>query len=232
MALNNTIAILENLTPEEGLTWLDQKYGSSVKLSSALGPEAQLLSYWISVNSLKTEIFTIDTGRLFQETHDLLAQTNAFLKTNIKVYYPKSSSVERLVSTKGPNSFYNSINDRLECCQIRKIEPLKKALSDARVWVTGIRASQTPSRQKMKLVEWSDQHQVIKYNPLLNWDEESIAELIKKYRIPTNPLLQKGYRSIGCLPCTRAVDSGENSRAGRWWWEASHKECGLHLSKT
>lgn len=232
MTLNGTTAMLENLTPEEGLIWLDKKYGNTVKLSSALGSEAQLLSYWICINKLQTEIFTIDTGRLFQETHDLIAQTNAFLKTNIKVYYPRSSSVEQLVSTKGPNSFYNTIDDRLECCQIRKIEPLKKALSNATVWITGIRADQTQSRKQMKLIEWNDQHQVFKYNPLLHWDESSVNRLIEKYRIPTNPLLQKGYRSIGCLPCTRAVDAKENSRAGRWWWENSHKECGLHLSKT
>ncbi len=225
-----TVSALEDLTPEMGLKWLDEKYGSKVKLSSALGQEAQLLSYWISTHQLATEIFTIDTGRLFQETHDLIAQTNAFLKRNIKVYYPKSSSIHALVSHKGPNSFYNSVDDRLECCQIRKIEPLKKALSDAHVWVTGIRSDQTRARQKMKLVEWNDTHQVIKYNPLLHWEEKRVNELIEKYGIPTNPLLQKGYRSIGCLPCTRAVADHEDSRAGRWWWETSHKECGLHLT--
>ncbi len=222
---------VKDLSPPQGLKWFDSKFGRSVKLSNGFGPEGQLLTYWASVHRLKTEIFTIDTGRLFQETYDLLELTNSHLRQNIKVYYPDSNAVEDLLSRKGPNSFYHSIDNRLECCQIRKKMPLKKALHGASVWVTGLRSEQSHSRQHMKMVEWNTAFNVIKYNPLIHWDAESVAEFIAEYNIPTNSLHQKGYKSIGCMPCTRAVNYDEDERAGRWWWENGHKECGLHLEK-
>ncbi len=221
---------LSVLHPIKGLTWLNDKFGDTVKLSTALGPEAQLLAYWISNQQLNTEIFTIDTGRLFQETYDLLDETNWRLKTNIKVYFPDAPSVENLISAKGPNSFYNSIDDRLECCKIRKVNPLKKALKEANVWITGLRADQSHARQFGKLIEWNETHQVIKYNPLIHWTQEEVMEQIQAHQIPVNKLLKKGFKSIGCQPCTRAVAENEGNRAGRWWWEESHKECGLHLN--
>jgi len=222
---------VRNLSPAQGLKWFDTQFGSAVKLSNGLGPEGQLLTYWVSVNRLKTEIFTIDTGRLFQETYDLLEQTNTHLHNNIKVYYPASSEVEQLITLKGPNSFYHSADNRLECCHVRKISPLKKALAGASVWVTGVRAEQARSRKGMRMVEWNNEHKVIKYNPLLYWDSESVTEFIHEYNIPTNSLHRKGFKSIGCLPCTRAVEDHEDERAGRWWWENGVKECGLHLEK-
>lgn len=221
---------LSTLHPRDGLAWLNNKYGSTVKLSTALGPEAQLLAYWISSQQLDTEIFTIDTGRLFQETYDLLDETNLRFKTNIKVYFPDALSVERLIAAKGANSFYNSVEDRLECCRIRKVSPLKRALKDATVWITGLRAEQSHARQHAQLIEWNETHQVIKYNPLIHWTQEEVNGQIKAHNIPINGLLRKGFKSIGCQPCTRAVEEEEEDRAGRWWWEASHKECGLHLN--
>lgn len=221
-----------NLSPAQGLKWFDLRFGSKVKLSNGLGAEGQLLTYWVSIHKLKTEIFTIDTGRLFQESYDLLEQTNKHLTSNIKVYYPEAKEVTSMVSEKGPNSFYHSVTNRMECCEIRKIHPLKKALSDASVWVTGVRAEQSAFRQGIKLVEWNKTHNLIKYNPLVYWDAESVSELISEYNIPTNTLHKRGFKSIGCLPCTRAVESDEDERAGRWWWENGVKECGLHLQPT
>ncbi len=223
--------IEDNLKPLEaldGLRWIDSIFGSHVKLSSALGPEAQLLTYWISKYQLKSEIFTIDTGRLFQETHDLLEMTNTMFKTRIKVYYPDARSVEEMVSSRGPNSFYHNVEDRINCCNVRKVMPLKRALTGATIWVTGLRADQSRSRKHMKMVEWSDAYNVVKYNPLINWSADEVMNLIETHNIPTNKLHRQGFASIGCQPCTRAISKGEDERAGRWWWENSNKECGLH----
>lgn len=220
---------LQELSPWEGLRLLDAVFGAKAKLSTAMGPEAQLLTYWIAKQKLNTEIFTIDTGRLFQETQDLIELTNQLFDTSIKVYYPDHLAIGRLVSEKGPNSFYHSVEDRIECCKIRKVDPLTQVLAGAKVWITGIRADQSHSRKHMKMVEWNERHQVIKYNPLVNWTSEKVWSLIEKYHIPVNKLHKRGFVSIGCQPCTRAVSEGENERAGRWWWENSHKECGLHL---
>lgn len=229
-----TVEAIENelsrMHPAEGLAWMDSKFGDKVKLSTALGTEAQLLTYWISQQKLATEIFTIDTGRLFQETHELIDETNWRLKVNIKVYFPEAISIENLVATKGANSFYNSVDDRLECCQIRKVNPLKRTLKDADVWITGLRAEQSHARQFGKLIEWNETHQVIKYNPLIHWTHEEVMEQIQTHHIPVNKLVKRGFKSIGCQPCTRAVTEHEEERAGRWWWEESHKECGLHLN--
>lgn len=220
---------LQELSPWEGLRLLDAVFGAKAKLSTAMGPEAQLLTYCIAKQKLDTEIFTIDTGRLFQETQDLIELTNQLFDTSIKVYYPDHLAIGRLVSEKGPNSFYHSVEDRIECCKIRKVDPLTQVLAGAKVWITGIRADQSHSRKHMKMVEWNERHQVIKYNPLVNWTSEKVWSLIEKYHIPVNTLHKRGFVSIGCQPCTRAVSEGENERAGRWWWENSHKECGLHL---
>ena len=230
MSFEEIRANVQTLHPEEGLKWLNKYYGATVKLSTALGPEAQLLTYWISRNHLHTEVFTIDTGRLFQETYDLLELTNTLLKNNIKVYYPDTGTIEKMVSRKGPNSFYHSIENRIECCDARKVMPLKRALTGATVWVTGVRADQSHSRTHMKKLEWNETYNVIKYNPLLDWSAEQVLDLIDEFNIPTNTLHRQGYASIGCQPCTRAIRPGEDERSGRWWWENSHKECGLHVN--
>ena len=149
----------------------------------------------------------------------------------IRVYYPKAEQVEELVTKKGMHSFYESVENRKECCYIRKVEPLKRALRDTAVWVTGLRADQSDNRQNFSLIEWDEPNQVIKFNPLLRWSYDEMLEYLKKHQVPYNPLHDKGYISIGCAPCTRAIEPGEHPRAGRWYWEASQKECGLHQVK-
>ena len=226
--LNN---ILPTLGPKQGLRQVCKTFHGGVKFSSSLGLEDQVITHWIARENLKIEIFTIDTGRLFQETYDLLDFTRKKYGLPIKTYFPEPARVEALLSQKGPNSFYDSVENRKECCYLRKVEPLKRALSEAAVWITGIRAGQSDNRNQMKLVEWDENRQLIKYNPLLNWTKEQVQSYIDIHKIPTNILHEKGFPSIGCAPCTRAVLPGEDDRSGRWWWEGSSKECGLHQTR-
>jgi phosphoadenosine phosphosulfate reductase len=231
MQQDSIINRLLKADPQEGLAFLGDVMGSNARLSSSLGVEDQLLTYWIAVLDQPIEIFTIDTGRLFQETYDLLVVTRAKYKVPVKVYFPQHKKIERLVSEKGPNSFYESVENRKECCQIRKVEPLSRALSGATVWITGLRAEQSANRQGMKVAQWDEQYQVVKYNPLLHMKERELDALVTEFNIPVNTLHKKGFPSIGCAPCTRPVQPGEDPRAGRWWWESSAKECGLHQTK-
>jgi phosphoadenosine phosphosulfate reductase len=165
---------------------------------------------------------------LFPETLDLLSRTEAKYNQNIKVYYPNTESVEKLVSEIGINGFYESVENRKACCFVRKVEPLKRALAGNEVWITGLRAEQSSNRSEMKRIEWDEGNQILKFNPLLDWGFEEMIAYINEKKIPYNPLHDKGFVSIGCAPCTRAIMSGEDARAGRWWWEDSKKECGLH----
>ncbi len=219
---------LLTLTLEEGLKCIDKTFIGGKKFSSSLGFEDQVLTHFISNLDLDIDIFTIDTGRLFQETYDLLDLTQKEYGVSIKTYFPKSSGVEAMVSQKGPNSFYDSVANRKECCHIRKVEPLSRALAGATVWISGLRAGQSTNRNKMEMVEWDHQYQVVKYNPLLYWTKDEIQAFIDLHNIPVNCLHESGFPSIGCAPCTRAILPGEDERAGRWWWEGSSKECGLH----
>jgi phosphoadenosine phosphosulfate reductase len=228
MTLAEVRSAIGELTPAGGLKWIAGAFGPEARFSTSLGLEDQVISYWIGTQQLPIEVFSLDTGRLFQETYDVLQLTRIKYKLPIKVYYPQSSQVEELVLAKGPNSFYDSVENRKECCFIRKVVPLKRALTGAKVWVTGIRADQSANRQSMELVEWDDAHQLIKYNPLLHWSFDDVEKFIKDNNIPVNALHKKGFPSIGCAPCTRAIAPGEDIRAGRWWWETSAKECGLH----
>jgi phosphoadenosine phosphosulfate reductase len=231
MTLAEVRSAIEKLTPQEGLQWLATNFGSSARFSTSLGLEDQVISYWIGTQQLPIEVFSLDTGRLFQETYDVLQLTRVKYKLPIKVYYPNADQVESLVLAKGPNSFYDSVENRKECCFIRKVVPLKRALTGAKVWITGIRGDQSANRQSMEIVEWDDAHQVIKYNPLLHWSFEEVEKFINSNNVPVNALHKKGFPSIGCAPCTRAIAPGEDIRAGRWWWETSAKECGLHIEE-
>lgn len=232
MTLNEVKSAVTALKPSDGLKWLGDHFGSTARFSTSLGLEDQVISYWIGTQGLPIEVFSLDTGRLFQETYDVLQLTRTKYKLPIKVYYPDATQVEQMVLAKGPNSFYESVENRKECCFIRKVVPLKRALTGAKVWVTGIRADQSANRQSMELVEWDDAHQLIKYNPLLHWSFDEVEKFIKDNNVPVNALHKKGFPSIGCAPCTRAIAEGEDIRAGRWWWEASAKECGLHEVET
>lgn len=220
---------LSGLSPEEGLKWLGENVGKeAVRFSSAFGEEDQVIAHMIASKNIPITIFTLDTGRLFQETYDVMDLTRSKYKLDINVFFPEAGDVEQLVKTKGPNSFFASVENRKECCFIRKVKPLRRALKGAAVWVTGLRASQSANRQSFELVEWDADHQVIKYNPLLSWSYEQMTAYLAANKVPVNSLHKKGFASIGCAPCTRAIAPGEDLRAGRWWWEDSHKECGLH----
>ncbi len=222
---------LEGKQPKEGLALVADVMGNAARFSSSFGIEDQVITQMIAASHLNISIFSIDTGRLFQETHDLIELTRNHFNVDIRVYYPLHTAVEQLVSVKGPNSFYQSIENRKECCHVRKVEPLSRALSGARIWITGIRAEQSINRQQMNAVEWDEQHQLIKYHPLFHWTQRELDAYIDTHKIPVNTLHRKGYPSIGCAPCTRAVEPGEDPRSGRWWWEGSAKECGLHTVK-
>jgi|ERR1700757_19980 len=221
--------LIKNKSPEEALQVIALHFQGKVVFSSSLGYEDQVITHFIFSNNLPISIFTLDTGRLYNETYSVLQSTLEQYKKSIKVFYPQTILVEKLVSEKGPISFYESVENRKECCFIRKVEPLKRALQGYSIWVTGIRTEQSEGRKDLPLVEWDEANNIIKFHPLLNWTLDEVKQYIAKHNIPYNPLHDKGFVSIGCAPCTRAVKTGENFRAGRWWWEQNNKkECGLH----
>ena len=217
---------------EETLSFLANEYDGKVVFSTSFGQEDQVITALIAENDLPITIFTLDTGRLFQETYDVFHKTLKKYKKEIKVYFPEAASVEKLLESKGPNSFYESVESRKECCFIRKVAPLTKALKGNAVWITGLRAEQSENRNNLDLFEYDSNFEIIKFNPLLRWTLEEVQKYIDDNNVPQNALHKKGFLSIGCAPCTRAISEGEDIRAGRWWWESSHKECGLHGSST
>jgi phosphoadenosine phosphosulfate reductase len=223
--------ILNPVSVGEGLKKVAELFPGKVKFSSSLGQEDQVLMDVISRNNIDVSVFTLDTGRLFNETYELIEKTEARYKRKIEIYFPKADAVEEMVNEHGVNLFYNSVEERKLCCHIRKVEPLSRALSGVAVWVTGLRSSQTAVRKNLHVIEWLPEKHLYKYNPLLNWSYEEVIEYISTYSVPYNPLHDKGFVSIGCAPCTRAIKPGEDERAGRWWWETSQKECGLHTEK-
>src|SRR5690606_21029166 len=220
---------LDGQSEIESLRILQELFPGEVVFSTSLGYEDQVISDMIFSNGIPIEVFTLDTGRLFEETQKTLQRTNKRYATQIRTYYPETEAVEELVSKRGPYSFYDSVEARKEWCYIRKVVPLNRALKNAKVWITGIRASQSGNRQQMTQLEWDDAHQLFKFHPLLHWEFDQVKTYIKENNVPYNPLHDKGFVSIGCAPCTRAIKEGEDFRAGRWWWEdESKKECGLH----
>lgn len=201
----------------------------NVALSSSLGAEDQVLTDMIFKVNRNSRVFTLDTGRLHSETYKVMDETNLKYGVKLDIFFPKFDSVENLYKTQGINGHFESIQNRKNCCNIRKIEPLKRALKGVDIWITGLRASQSITREDMPIIEWDENFKVIKLNPLINWSENQVWEYIKSNKVPYNKLHDKGYPSIGCEPCTRAIKEGEDIRAGRWWWEdPEHKECGLH----
>ena len=190
-----------------------------------------MLTDIIARHSLPIRIFTIDTGRLFNETYETMEKTVARYKTGIDVFFPQSETVQQMVNTRGINLFYDSVENRQLCCHVRKVEPLNRALQGASAWITGLRAAQTDHRKQIPVVEWLAEKNLYKINPLLHWSFDEVLDYLKKYSVPYNSMHDKGFISIGCAPCTRAIAPGEDPRAGRWWWETSQKECGLHVVK-
>ena len=219
----------QHTEPEAIVAYFIEQLGDKIALSSSLGAEDQVLTHMVAQINSKTKIFTLDTGRLFPETYDLIDRTSRKYKLSIQVYFPDAEKVQAMVNHKGINLFYDSIENRKLCCQIRKIEPLKRAFHGLNAWICGLRSDQAVTRQEIGVVEWDEANQLIKINPLAKWSEQQVWDYIKTNKIPYNPLHDKNYPSIGCLPCTRAVMEGEDIRAGRWWWEnPDTKECGLH----
>ena len=198
--------------------------------STSLGYEDQIITHYISTKEINSTLFSLDTGRLFPETYSVLQNTLENYKKPIQIYFPDTKSVEALITEKGPLSFYESVENRKECCTIRKVEPLRRALKGYTIWITGIRKEQSQDRENISQIEWDSHNEIIKVHPLLYWTFEEVKNYIKDNKIPYNSLHDKGFISIGCQPCTRSIKEGEDFRAGRWWWEdATKKECGLHF---
>jgi phosphoadenosine phosphosulfate reductase len=217
-------------SPQDVLAFFINEFQDKLAFATSLGAEDQVLTEMIAGIDRTTKIFTLDTGRMFAESYELIERTNARFKINIQVNFPERERVEKMVNDKGINLFYESVESRKLCCHIRKIEPLKRALQGLEVWISGLRRSQSVTRTDLKLVEWDESNNLVKLNPLIDWSEEHVWEYIRQKNIPYNPMHDQGFPSIGCQPCTRAVEPGEDVRAGRWWWEhPNHKECGLHI---
>ena len=208
------------------------EFGNRVTFASSLGEEDQVITDMIAKVAPQIEIFTLDTGRLFQETYDLIAKTQNRYKLNFKIYYPDTAAVENMVQKHGINLFYESVENRKLCCGIRKVEPLKRALKDGDAWITGLRRQQSVTRKDIGIIEWDEEYGKVKINPLVHWTLEDVHKYIKDNHVDVNVLHKQGFISIGCASCTRAVKPGEDIRAGRWWWERpEQRECGLHFKK-
>ncbi|THV58545.1 phosphoadenylyl-sulfate reductase [Chryseobacterium candidae] len=211
-----------------GLQILTERFPGKVIFSTSFSYEDQVITHLIK--DLNIEIFTLDTGRLFEQTYETWTSTKAFFKKNIKAYYPDTEELREFVTENGPDSFYQSVEKRKACCTIRKVHPLKKALEGYKVWITGLRSEHSPNRKNMPQLEWDPDNKIIKFHPILHWTTEQVTAYVKDHHLPYNHLHKKGFVSIGCEPCTRAIKEGEDFRAGRWWWEdANKKECGLHI---
>lgn len=219
-------------SPHEVISYLMDTYQQDLAFASSLGAEDQVITHMMAEIDTAARIFTLDTGRLFPETLDLLDKTNKRYNIQINIFFPDAANVEDMVNKKGINLFYESVENRKECCHIRKILPMKRALEGVKIWISGLRSEQSVTRKGLELASWDDNFKLIKISPLRAWDETQLWEFIKDNNVPYNELHDKGFPSIGCLPCTRAVEAGEDIRAGRWWWELpENKECGLHAKK-
>jgi len=221
---------LESKSPQEVMKWALETFKDRVALASSFGAEDVVLIDMLVKISPSARIFTLDTGRLPQETYDLMDKIREKYKINIEAYYPDTRTVEGVVKEHGFNLFYKSVQLRQLCCKVRKIDPLTRAMKDLDAWICGLRRQQAVTRTEIKKVEIDAAHNsILKINPLADWTETDVWDYIKKNKVPFNALHDKNYPSIGCAPCTRAVKPGEDVRAGRWWWETpEQKECGLH----
>ena len=211
------------------LSYFLENFQGRIVLASSMAAEDQVLTDMICKVNPQTQIITLDTGRLPQETYDVIEATQKHYGVKIKVLFPDYKQVEKMLDEQGPNLFLESVHNRKRCCYIRKIEPLQRALSNMTVWICGLRKEQSVTRTGLEPIAWDEQFGLIKLSPLLDWTTEQIWDYIHQNNVPYNALHDKGYPSIGCAPCTRAVEQDQDIRAGRWWWETpEHKECGLH----
>jgi phosphoadenosine phosphosulfate reductase len=221
---------LKYIGVDDRLKMLASQFKGKIIFTTSFGKEDQVITHKIFTNNLDIKVVTLDTGRLFPETYQTFAQTITKYRKKINVCFPDYLSVENMVSEKGPFSFYESIENRKECCTLRKVIPLNRALAGMECWISGIRAGQSDNRSSMTELEYDEHKKLFKYHPLFEWSYEDVDNYINGMNIPYNSLHDKGYLSIGCEPCTRAVVKGQESRAGRWWWENDGpKECGCHV---
>lgn len=228
-------ALIEKTTgmeTEKMLAVLLEEFGDRIALASSFGAEDQVLTDMLCKITGSSRIFTLDTGRLHQETYDVMDATREKYGVTITALFPDRGQVEAMTGEQGPNLFYKSIENRKRCCSVRKIEPLKRHLANLDAWIVGLRKEQSVTRGNLEQIVWDSANGLIKINPLLDWTTEQVWDYIKTNDVPYNKLHDTGFPSIGCAPCTRAVKPGEDIRAGRWWWELpEHKECGLHWDK-
>jgi phosphoadenosine phosphosulfate reductase len=226
---NQLIQKIENKGIKEQLEILAKEFKGEIVFSTSLGQEDQVITDIIFKNNIDIKVFSLDTGRLFEETYKVLQKTTEKYNKEINVYFPEYEQVQELVTKKGPYSFYESVENRKECCNIRKVVPLNKALKGNKLWITGLRADQSEARTELPLIAWDENFKLFKFNPLKDWNLNKVVEYLKENSVPYNILHDKGFVSIGCAPCTRAIKPGEHIRTGRWWWEDNtKKECGLH----
>lgn len=222
----------EGCSAQELLKLVVERFGDKVALATSFGAEDQVLTDMLCSVSSRPSIFTLDTGRLPEETYEVMQATREKYGVQIDVLFPDHEKVEEMVNRFGPNLFYTSIEARKLCCNVRKIEPLKRKLSGLQAWICGLRAEQSVTRTDLRRIEFDENFGLIKTSPLVDWTTEQVWDYIRENNVPYNRLHDKGYSSIGCAPCTRAIQDGEDIRAGRWWWERpEHRECGLHLSE-
>lgn len=227
--VNKLNEILDGKPAEVVLDYMFNSFEGKTGFSSSLSIEDQVITHMLAAINKSAYIFTLDTGRLFPETYDLIDITNKKYNVSIKVFFPDAAKVQEMVNSKGINLFYDSIENRKLCCNVRKLEPLGRAFSGLQAWVSGIRKGQSSTRHDMKAIEWDARNGLVKVNPLIDWTEQQVWDYIHENNVPYNSLHKKGFPSIGCQPCTRAVAEGEDIRAGRWWWEIPDtRECGLH----
>ena len=227
---------MAGLHPAERLAWLrdelDEQALGPIVFTHGFGIEGQAIFHWIAAQNLAIDVVTLDTGRLFAETYDLWAETEARYGRRIRAIHPDHAELETMVARQGVNGFYDSREARETCCAVRKTRPLDRALDGAAVWITGARADQTAVRREAGLIAYEESRDILKFNPLFDWTRDDVMKVVAAENIPINALHAKGFASIGCAPCTRAIAPGEPERNGRWWWENdSSRECGLHLPR-
>lgn len=228
--IKNSIIAKKDLSWENRITEIGQEYKGTVIFSSSFSIEDQIITHIIASQKLDITIFTLDTGRMFDETYEVWQQTKNKYGINVIPYYPNQDALKAFVDNKGINSFYESKENRLECCGIRKIEPLKRALKGFNVWISGVRSAQSAFREDKEISEIDNVNEIVKFYPILELSDKEIWDFIKQEKIPYNKLYDKGFTSIGCAPCTRVPTDPNDPRSGRWWWETEgQKECGLHL---
>ena len=221
---------LNGISIEHQLNKLVSLFPEKIIFTTSLGIEDQVITHKIFKNNLAIKIATLDTGRLFPQTYDVLSNTVIRYNKTIDIYFPEYEAVEKMVTEKGPLSFYQSVENRKECCRLRKVVPLNRALAGVECWISGIRADQSDDRNQMDWLEYDEAKNLYKFYPLFDWSFDEVKNFIKENNVPYNSLHDKGYVSIGCEPCTRAVKPGGDFRSGRWWWENDGaKECGLHI---